>query len=131
MIDEKKLIERLKEYQDKLDTDMWAKESGNWYGHYCNGMSEGIDDAIVTIYQLAEEHKGGWIPCSERLPDTEDYVLVNGTGNYEGVLIAYYEQEAEKWRYDTDEGIYYYIDVIAWQPLPESYQPPAAVQKNT
>lgn len=98
--------------------------------HYLDARLEGINKAKEIVNQLAEEYKGGWIPCSERLPDTEDYVLVNGTGNYEGVFIAYYEQEAEKWRYDTDEGIYYYIDVIAWQPLPELYQEPAAVQKT-
>ncbi len=56
MIDEKMLIERLEEEQEKLETDMWAKESNNWYGQHCNGVSEGYDNAIEIVKDLAEEH---------------------------------------------------------------------------
>ena len=125
-----KLIGRLEEYQDKLDTDMWASESNNWYGQFCNGTSEGIDDAISIINELAEEFaadinvvsNNGWIPCSENTPDNRNPVLVCATGKDEGVFISYYIEEEDRWRYDTDDGGHYYVDVIAWQPLPSPFK---------
>lgn len=88
-----------------------------YFGSPCEYQNK---DAIFPTELLAEDN--GWISCEERLPNTEDHVLVCATGRDEGVFIAYFEEETEKWRYDTDEGIYYYVDVIAWQPLPAPYK---------
>ena len=43
------VLEQLREQQEKLETDMFARESDNWYGQYCNGIHEGIDKAIEII----------------------------------------------------------------------------------
>lgn len=71
---------------------------------------------------------GGWIPCSERLPEMFKYVLVwckgrfvDGTHvgeeckNY-GIGIVY-----NKWKVCQSKDIKD-IEVIAWQPLPEPYR---------
>lgn len=44
-----KVVEQLRKQQEKLETDMFARESDNWYGQYCNGINEGIDKAIEII----------------------------------------------------------------------------------
>lgn len=81
--------------------------------------------ALNIINELAEEYKGGWIPCSERLPERNMFVLVemnNGrmyvAKNVDRVRIGCYEYE---W---TIGGAYLFTeDVIAWQPLSEAYKP--------
>lgn len=44
-----KVVEQLRKQQEKLETDIFAKESDNWYGQYCNGIHEGIDKAIEIV----------------------------------------------------------------------------------
>ena len=77
-------------------------------------------DAIEIINQLAEEYKGGWIPCSERLPEeatcylvTEE-VVINSKKQYV-VDIRLFGTEKE-WLCPTKRTI------IAWQPLPQPYK---------
>lgn len=43
------VVEQLREQQEKLETDIFARESDNWYGQYCNGIHEGIDKAIEIV----------------------------------------------------------------------------------
>ena len=79
----------------------------------------GVVKEIVN--ELAEEHKGGWIPCSERLPDdfmSFEYLTIRK--GHTLATITYYCVANKKWylsRNSTKE-----IDVIAWQPLPEHYK---------
>ena len=44
-----KVVQQLREQQEKLETDIFARESDNWYGQYCNGIHEGIDKAIEIV----------------------------------------------------------------------------------
>lgn len=44
-----KVVEQLREQQEKLETDIFARESDNWYGQCCNGIHEGIDKAIEIV----------------------------------------------------------------------------------
>ncbi|MCM1543443.1 MAG: DUF551 domain-containing protein [Blautia sp.] len=62
MIDEKKLIERL--LSRSIDT-------GTPYGQ---GMAAGIDTAVDLADSQARV--GGWIPCSERMPENEEDVEI-------------------------------------------------------
>ena len=50
-----KVVAELEEKQESLETDMWAKESDNWYGQYCNGMSEGYQNAIDIVKKCGVE----------------------------------------------------------------------------
>lgn len=48
-------IENLEQTQENLDTDMFARESDNWYGEHCNGMSDGIEIAIEMLRKIVKE----------------------------------------------------------------------------
>ena len=81
------------------------------------------NEAIEIVKQEAEQYNNGWIPCSEKLPDVRQDVLVTvkytGFMGMHGYWIKTGHMEAENdWWGDCAGG-----EVIAWQPLPEPYQP--------
>ena len=100
MIDEKKLIEEMKEYKS---------------------LQEGIvAEVIETMIEAVEEQPkiGEWIPCSERLPEIRQDCLVTvrytGFMGMHGIWIKTGHMEGENdWWGDCAGG-----EVIAWQPLP-------------
>lgn len=117
MIDEKKLILHL--------NDWMLQES------FLRHMTNPADTIAECIKAVEEQPKiGGWIPCSERLPEcewgTETEALLyqhKGTGSIEA---RYYGRGGKfrnsyfrHYRNSTD-GVDS-KDVIAWQPLPEAY----------
>lgn len=74
---------------------------------------------LEDIYGIKHEPKPqskivGWIPCSERLPDTRNNILICQCDGY--VSVGYYSQEKF-----LDLNSYPFDNVIAWQPLPEAY----------
>ena len=71
--------------------------------------NEALDVAIKALQ--TEPH---WIPCSERLPDMHDEVLVTARGE---VSIAWLYVDG-KWR-SNDMPQPMFKDIIAWMPLPE------------
>lgn len=109
------------------------------YKAKCDEVQEHINDettdlcgatikalSIEIVNQLAEEYKGGWIPVSERFPDTDEYILLSFS-NFSVPLVG-------RWEEDEDGGAFYVGDetetcvsqdifVNAWQPLPAVYQP--------
>lgn len=105
MIDEKKLIDELK--QSGMIAD---NEYGNAMIDMINNQSK-IDE---------------WIPCSERLPESGQRCLVSVVWEDEGaktysVYDAVYGSDA-KWHSHNYEGMIcclIYCKVVAWQPLPE------------
>ena len=122
MIDEKVLIERLKEEVNL----------------YYDGVDLGVERVTKIINQIAEEHNNGWIPCSERFPEDDKRKYIVQWGN--GYIGAYgFTKDAYKFsRYDFEEykgmkkALFYssdseygyseIYDAIAWQPLPAPYK---------
>ena len=87
----------------------------NYYSH----ILEMIDNA-PTI-----EPKQEWIPCSERLPEYRETVLIS---TYWGVRIADRDSVKEDgtddfWHMFLEDATAKPMYVYAWQPLPEPYQP--------
>lgn len=79
-------------------------------------------------FELVESEAGadqGWIPCSERLPEDESYILVSFE-NSTMPDIARYEEDDEGGTFypGDDEESYpsYGLFVNAWMPLPEPYR---------
>ncbi|MDE5909841.1 MAG: DUF551 domain-containing protein [Lachnospiraceae bacterium] len=115
MIDEKKLIDELK--QSGMIAD-------NEYGSAMVGMIE------------SQPKVGGWITCSERLPEepeelpTEDDSVERMIldGEFEEYIVTIYGAERATTLYYVGNGKWYdevsseCYKVIAWQPLPESYK---------
>ena len=80
------------------------------------------NEAIEIVKQEAERYNNGWIPCSEKLPDVRQDVLVTvkytGFMGMHGYWIKTGHMEAENdWWGDCAGG-----EVIAWQPLPLPYR---------
>ena len=82
--------------------------------------------AIKIIEEVAEKYNDGWITCSERLPENDNYILVS-FDNFSMPDIARYEEDKEGGAFypgDDDKSyVSYGLFVNAWQPLPEPYQP--------
>lgn len=109
MIDETKLIDELK--QSGMIAD-------NEYGNAMLDMING------------QPKIGGWIPCSERLPETSEYMEFEPTPHMKRIEISYMTDTVEyligfydgsKWMDKHHNTI---KNVIAWKPflkLPEAY----------
>lgn len=72
-----------------------------------------VDDVIYVNRQLMRE----WIPVEERLPKTDDDVLITARNGI--VSCAWYNAASKLWFGLMDET----VNVIAWMPLPERYRP--------
>lgn len=72
----------------------------------------------IQLKPLPKERRE-WIPVSERLPETdEDVLITDGVTVYIGWMI---DAADRRWRADSGDN-YFINDVIAWMPLPPSYQ---------
>ena len=91
-------------------------------GGACIGIYFSIANDLPPV-----QPKANWIPASEKLPDTDDEVLVtyivNGNRKKRYVETAYYYPITDEWNSLNDE----YrvpntkVEIIAWQPLPKPY----------
>ena len=96
--------------------------------HHCPKFCKVIKETVKEI----EENHNGWIPCSERLPEEPKTNPVLEGKNLELYLVTtkYGSNEQDKvypfrafWNGVNFTDGWHILDVIAWQPLPEPYQP--------
>ena len=127
MIDEKKLIE---EIEDRLGD--WEDAAGEYRRI---GDEEGVAiyerravELKVVLKKIQKQPKvGEWIPCSERLPEEEEPVLVQWEkyDRYLNITTTYLDV---MWLDDAEEKVFETINgvpngkVVAWQPLPEPWE---------
>lgn len=105
------------------------RKSGMKTGYWSPNKKQELVDRLA-MYEDREDAKdtnvlGKWIPCSEKLPEDESYILVS----FENATmpdIARYEENDEGGTFypGDDEESYssYGIFVNAWMPLPELYR---------
>ena len=83
-----------------------------------------IESSINDIEELQsaqpERKKEKWIPCSERLPEDDEIVLVSDGMDY---AVAFWRSDAHAW----DDPLHGWLDsfefdVKAWMPLPDPYR---------
>ena len=143
----------MKEFIDKLIKSF--KELPSYYS-VDNGRMISLEDTIGITKALAEEYKvsempTGWIPCSERLPESENkygwvscivsvirshyptspYDICDSPYDENIVMHANYNVSQKIWHLECDEQLNALIDiedaplncdyVIAWMPLPAPY----------
>ena len=111
-----KVLYRVKE-RILIMRDKYSKD--NTYGK--NHISA-YNKVLKIIEEEMYENDNGWIPCSEKLPELRQDVLVTvkytGFMGMHGYWIKTGHMEAENdWWGDCAGG-----EVIAWQPLPEPYK---------
>ena len=116
----KKIEEKRNKYQrlaDGSNFDGWKEEDIKY-----SAKAEMCEELKEIVQEVAEEYNGGWIMCSEKLPELRKDVLVTvkytGFMGMHGYWIKTGHMEAENdWWGDCAGG-----EVIAWQPLPEPYK---------
>lgn len=107
------MIEKILERLEAERNEAVVHDDDYFLGKYC-----AYDDAIKIVKEVAKD--GGWIPCSERLPNNTDDVLV--TTAY-GLVIDAFLSVNRKWCFRNGRRITDSADMpIAWQPLPAPYQ---------
>lgn len=79
-------------------------------------------DALTEV-ETEKETAGKWIPCSERLPENISTVIVQ-VKEIEKPTFGWYMDIENSWILSERD----FVDlkeftVLAWQPLPKSYQP--------
>ncbi len=98
---------------DKLVKDFEKAKEGCKHLHellFFDGVMAIVDNQLTV---------GGWIPVSERLPEkTGAYLVTNNTGNVAKVMYV-----SEKDHPYAGWAVMSWIEVLAWQPLPEPYNP--------
>lgn len=84
------------------------------------GYTKGIENAIKIVQEVAEEYKGGWIPCSERLP--EEYTVLCCDKYGEMIVGHPYFDEVSNTNYSAESDNEMMYNCVAWQPLSEPYK---------
>ena len=103
-----KILERLDSYIE------YAKSEGDF------SYIKPFEIAKIAVQEVAEEYNGGWIACSERLPEESGTYIVNAIENsIIHVTFAKWMPRMKKWNLT---GCRSYWKVNAWQPLPEPFK---------
>jgi len=83
--------------------------------YYNEAWNYAIGRAEMEIEKLSSvQQEPPWIPCSERMPDNDESVLIS---NSHGVTKAWWNG-----RFWTSIAVKKYKTVTAWMPLPEAYK---------
>ena len=96
---------------DALD-NIKIPRNASWYPYY--------QQALTVMSRLpSAQPEQRWIPCSERLPEDDEIVLVSDGIDY---AVAFWRSDADAW----DDPLHGWLDsfgfeVKAWMPLPEPY----------
>lgn len=91
-----------------------------------NDCKEQSRDVFEIVERVEKEHNNGWIPVGERIPYTNDYILLSFS-NFTIPVVGRYETEKD------GSGAFYVGDeletclsqdlfVNAWMQLPEPYK---------
>lgn len=130
-----KLIKKLEEYEHEnlIEHDSEIANHCKKDCQYNNDCALCVwDKAIEIVKQAAEDYNNGCIPTSERLPEEPKTNPVLEGKNLELYLVTtkYGSNEQDKvypfrafWNGVNFTDGWHILDVIAWQPLPEPYQP--------
>lgn len=120
MIDEKKLIEEIAELKNSQNS-----ENPNFYVGYIVALST-VEGMIAEQPKLDADINVGskWIPCSERLPNEDERVLI-ATKTTDRIYFGTYTKRygfSMREGFICDDGFMWLSTAIAWMPLPQPYK---------
>ena len=133
-----KLIERIEELKENSMNDMClvfsAKENcemepscASCHLEQVIKVIKGLEEEVAPDTNVGSNLQGnltGWIPCSERFPGTDEYILLSFE-NFSIPVVGRYEEDEEGGEFyvgDEDEScVKHGLFVNAWMPLPEPY----------
>ena len=112
-------IKTLQSIADRLETDT---ELDMDIRHIQDFWAKDIRDAIDTIETLSAKVRannlhGGWIPCSERLPEGSLNSVI-GWDEYRN-RCCFVQYWGGRWILGNDVDS---VKIIAWMPMPEPYR---------
>ena len=100
-----------------------------------------LSDVKKIVQEVAEEYNGGWIPCSDRLPEEHDsmFAKLKGTDKWSDAMfenisddlnatVEFEDGTRKTMTLHTNDGKWntnnriVKFNVIAWQPLPEPFK---------
>ena len=120
-----KIFEKLEDLQNNLT----SQTEGNIDLQV--GVINGVMYSKKIVQEVSEEYNGGWIPCSERLPEEDDtlylvsYKKIFFDKSFYFYDIAYLYTFPNGTRYlvsAKSDNVRQVSKVSAWQPLPEQYK---------
>lgn len=100
-------------------------EGHEMYTNHLKAAADTIEELAEKIHALnmersAAHYNGGWIPCSERLPEEEgDYLCINKEGIF---MVGMPRPSVTRGHYWVRRYSQIMFDVIAWMPMPEPYK---------
>ena len=110
-----KILEKLEELHER-----YINQYGIVGG---NPMAFSVKVCMGIVQEVAEEYNGGWIPCSERLPEEYGEYIVWWTDITKSKYYEIVEYEPRNgWIGDIPQAVEGKYSVIAWQPLPEPFK---------
>lgn len=125
-------MKRKEQYADEIIEMLERTKSGAW----ASNINLNTKDRVIEVCQNCVDSWSGrkfkdhcttspqaleqtrWIPVSERLPVSDEDVLVT---NGKGIYIGWIDLTDKKWRVDCSSE-YFMEDIIAWMPLPQPYK---------
>ena len=109
------IVNQVAEEYDECYKDCGECEAYDKEKHHCPKFCKVIKEAVEEI----KENHSGWIPCNERLPEKNQKCLLQYNGSMSGNQ-DYMDVDI----YNGERFEFFGIkNVIAWQPLPQPYQP--------
>lgn len=102
-----------------------AKNFSEWeYNRFYDTISraadtiESLSAKMADMERSAEDCGGGWILCSERMPEeNEEVICCFKSGVVKALVLFNCKFHGKVYAYEKS-------DIIAWQPLPEPYHEP-------
>lgn len=105
----------MQEVFEKIVEKLEEKIAMTWKHDYEGGRKDAFNEAIEIVRQEAGQYNGGWIPCSEQLPENDENILItDSNGKVRQITF-------NRWLYDNPEYAHNIIP-IAWQPLPQPFK---------
>ena len=106
-----------------IDADALKKEVDNFQNCY-NGWSDTYDKAYIieAIDAAPTIEVPTWIPCSERMPEYLEEVLMS---TFWGVRVGFRdhtERSGDFWNIIENDSTVAPHSVYAWMPLPKAYE---------